>query len=258
MNLLLIQGLIRDQRCWGDFPERLRHHAPHLKTFSLDLPGIGTEFRRTSPDSVTAIRIDLAKRFHEKIKHGEFPTGPWMLFSTGLGAMVALDWTDAEPLLFKKLVLLNTSSRDVASPLERANLVHSLKILRAVFSNRSENLERRLLLSASNRFAGTDPRMQELLQRQTRYSKERPFSRLTLWRQVNAASAFTLARNKPTSKLLFLSSAADRLVSSECSVRLADRFGAKHHSHPWAGHEVAIDDPEWLAKETADWLENGR
>src|SRR5690606_18791937 len=85
MNLLLLRGLIRDHRYWGEFPSRLQTHAPHLKVHFLDLPGVGTENERECPDTITAIRVDLAKRFHEKIAQGKLPKGPWSLLAISMG-----------------------------------------------------------------------------------------------------------------------------------------------------------------------------
>lgn len=258
MNLLLIRGLIRDQRCWGDFPERLRHHAPHLKIYFLDLPGVGTENERPSPASIPAIRIDLAKRFHENIARGKFPKGPWSLLAISMGGMISLDWVDAEPDLFEKLIIINTSSRDVAGVFERLNPKVILNLLKAFLTTDLTRSENQILSAVSNRYAKHDPKMEELLLRQVSYRKERPVARATFIRQITSAANYHLPRNRPKSKTVFISSNGDRMVAPICSTRLAERFGAELISHPWAGHDIPIDDPDWLARETIDWMETAR
>ena len=41
---------------------------------------------------------------------------------------------------------------------------------------------------------------------------------------------------------------ADRLVNPHCSVRLATAWGVPHARHPWAGHDLPHDDPQWLCE----------
>jgi hypothetical protein len=35
---------------------------------------------------------------------------------------------------------------------------------------------------------------------------------------------------------------------------MSERLGADLLSHPWAGHDLPADDPEWLAREVSEWL----
>lgn len=260
MNLLLLRGLVRDQRTWGDFPSRLGVHAPHMKLHFMDLPGVGTEHLRDCPTSIQAIRIEIAKRFHEQVAREKFPPGPWSLLALSMGGMVALDWVDAEPKLFERLILLNTSSSCVANPIERFNFGIIPGMLYSLLTNRPEDSERLILRIVSNRFAKDkskrEPKLQALYEDQVRWRKERPVSRTTFVRQLLSATRYTLPKDRPAPRSILISSEGDRLVSPKCSHRLADRLGIKHLSHPWAGHDIAIDDPEWLARELGDWMES--
>jgi hypothetical protein len=51
-----------------------------------------------------------------------------------------------------------------------------------------------------------------------------------------------------------LSSRGDQLVHPRCSARLAYAWNAEHHEHPWAGHDLPHDDPEWIFQRLAVWL----
>jgi len=254
MNLLLLRGLIRDQRCWGDFPEKLTSHAPHIKIHFLDLPGIGTENGRDSPGSIAAIRVDLAKRFHEKIAQGKLPKGPWTLFGISMGGMIALDWVNAEPDLFNKLIVVNSSSACIASVHERFNPRILPQIFRALLDMKPETSEKIILQISSNRFLNQDPKIHEFLEHQIKWRKERPITRLTFIRQILAASAYRLPPNRPKPKTMIFSSQGDRLVSPKCSQRLAERLAVHRITHPWAGHDLPLDDPEWLARECTEWM----
>lgn len=250
MNLLLLRGLIRDQRCWGDFPVRLQAHAPHLKLHFLDLPGVGTENQRECPESITAIRIDIAKRFHEKIAQGKFPKGPWSMLAISMGGMVAMDWVAAEPDLFQNFIILNSSASDLSSPLERFKIQHLPLILLALLSGRPENSERLILKLVSNRYQ----EMGHQLEKQIQWRKERPVTRQTFLRQILSAAQFRLPASRLKPNTVIISSQGDRLVSEICSIRMAERLAVKRISHPWSGHDIPIDDPEWLAKQVHEIL----
>lgn len=254
MNLLLIRGLIRDQHCWGDFPTKLADHAPRLKLHFLDLPGVGTENHRASPYSITAIRIDIAKRFHEKIAQGKFPQGPWSVLGISMGAMIALDWVDAEPNLFERLIVVNSSSSDVAAPLERFNIRILPKVMGALLRLKPEVSERLILEISSSRFKNNDPKILQYLKRQIKGRRERPITRKTFVNQLIAATTFHLPSERPKPKTVVFSSDGDCLVSPKCSVRLAERLAANRITHPWAGHDLPLDDPEWLAYQTTEWI----
>lgn len=247
MNLLFLRGLIRDQRCWGDFPEKLNHHAPHIKHYFLDLPGVGTENGRSCPTTITAIRIDLAKRFHEMIAQGKLPSGPWTLLGMSMGGMIAMDWVDTEPDLFENLILIN-------SPKVQARILP--RLLQVLIGMRPETSERILLQISSNRFMKQDFRIRELLAHQIKWRKERPVSRLTFIRQILAASSYRLPQARPKSKTMVFSSEGDRLVSRKSSQLLAEHLAAKRITHPWAGHDLPLDDPDWLARKTTEWMES--
>jgi hypothetical protein len=66
-------------------------------------------------------------------------------------------------------------------------------------------------------------------------------------RQLAAALRFRIPRGGHRANLLVVASASDRLVDPACSVLLARRWKVPLRVHPSAGHELALDDPEWLA-----------
>ena len=55
---------------------------------------------------------------------------------------------------------------------------------------------------------------------------------------------------------LVVASANDPLCDPECPRRLALRFGAPLVTHPRAGHDLSVDDPEWLAGQVRAWAES--
>jgi pimeloyl-ACP methyl ester carboxylesterase len=57
--------------------------------------------------------------------------------------------------------------------------------------------------------------------------------------------------------LLVLSSSGDQLVDPRCSQQLAQAWQAEHRIHPNAGHDLPLDDGEWVAQRVAAWVAAG-
>ena len=43
--------------------------------------------------------------------------------------------------------------------------------------------------------------------------------------------------------------AGDRLVDPRCTTAIARAWGVPHELHPWAGHDVPLDDPGWVIEQ---------
>jgi pimeloyl-ACP methyl ester carboxylesterase len=71
-----------------------------------------------------------------------------------------------------------------------------------------------------------------------------------------AAARFS-APEKPEVPLLILAGARDRMVWPGCSRRLARAWNADFALHPAAGHDLPLDDGDWVAKEVRHWLARG-
>jgi pimeloyl-ACP methyl ester carboxylesterase len=243
MNWLLLRGLVREARHWGPFPDALAA-ATGARVLCLDFPGAGREHARPSPDSIDGIVDDLRPRFASARSDG-----PWGLLAVSLGGMVALRWTTRFPEDFQRLAVCNTSASDLSSPLERFKPGRWPTIAAAAVTRDLVSRERRILAMTTNA-PGLD---REALARQwAEYARECPITRTTLLRQLLAGSR-SRAPDRAAVPTLVLCADGDRLVDSTCSKRIAAKLGAELKVHPWAGHDLASDDPEWMLS----WLANG-
>lgn len=86
-------------------------------------------------------------------------------------------------------------------------------------------------------------------------SNSAPVSRLTLVKQIIAASRFK-APATTGSRTLVLASAVDKLVDPRCSRVLAERLGAPIRVHPTSGHDIPLDDPQWVCDQVGTWLDS--
>lgn len=229
LNWLLLRGLVREQRHWGDFPARLA--AAGGQVLTLDLPGVGTESGRASPTNISAIVEDIRARFVGR-------PGEWGIFAPSLGGMIALDWVSRHPEDFRAAVVCNTSASDLAGPFERFSWAAVGTVLRGLVVWNPVERERLILELVSNtdggrahaeEFAGFTPRIGVgVLVRQ-------------LWAGSRAKAPSSLSV-----PLTVLCSEGDRLCSPMASRRLSERLNARLEVHPSAGHDLPLDDPEWV------------
>jgi pimeloyl-ACP methyl ester carboxylesterase len=247
MRWLMLRGLAREARHWGEFPSQFAQGVGTPPPLALDLPGVGTESGREAPLSIPGYTDDLRSRYFAS-GGGD---GPWGLLAISLGGMIALDWMARFPWDFERAVVINTSAGDASQVWERLSWRQYLTVARCF---RASPLEREQMIASmiSNRSArdlGSVP------ERWAGYALERPVPPEVIFRQLAAA-----ARSKLPARIerpvLMLASDNDRLVSSRCSERIAERLGLEIRYHPWAGHDLPLDDPEWVVAKVKGWLQS--
>jgi pimeloyl-ACP methyl ester carboxylesterase len=249
MNWVLLRGLMRESRHWGEFPDQFRAAVPEAEIVTPDLPGNGVNWRQRSPASVQgmveACRADLQARGLR---------GPYSLLALSLGAMVAVQWQASYPDEVARCVLLNTSMRPFSRFYQRLRWQNYPAIVRQLVLGGARRQEQ-LALRLTSVTHGWDTRDSELLKRWVDYRNEFPVSRLNALRQLLAAARFHAPqRAQGGAPLLVLAGARDGLVDPVCSQRLARAWGAEFRMHPEAGHDLPLDDGPWVAQQVALWL----
>ncbi|MBS3805626.1 MAG: alpha/beta hydrolase [Oleiphilaceae bacterium] len=233
MNWLLLRGLARESRHWGDFADRLQQSRPGDRVHLLDLPGTGIRNHQTSPASVRnmACFLDTAA--------ASLPR-PLALIGMSLGGMVALDWAQRRAHDCEALVLIGTSSRP-SPPWRRFRPRNWPAIGRILMSSDIPGRERQILNLTSNQ-----PVVEGIAAQWIGIAQDRAVTRTNELRQVYAASRFRVQGALPQVPALVLASRADRLVDWHCSQALARAGAWPLRLHPSAGHDLALDDPQWL------------
>ncbi len=247
MNWLLLRGLVREQRHWGSFPERLRSRLPEgARVLTLDLPGMGTEAARPSPSSIAAITDDLRERFLE-IRGPQ--GGDWGLFAVSLGGMICLDWCSRHPQDFSRAMVCNTSAANLSGPFQRLKPAALPIMWKALRASDLEVRERAILSLVSNR---PPSELEEVALAWAEVGRAIPLDRGVFYRQMTAGST-SRAPDFLAVPLRVLCSDGDRMVAPACSKKIAARLGAELRVHPDAGHDLPLDDPEWVAGEILAW-----
>jgi pimeloyl-ACP methyl ester carboxylesterase len=245
---ILLRGLTREARHWGDFPRTLQAVLPAARIATIDLPGNGQRHAMRSPTRIEAIAADCRA---QALAQGLRP--PFHLLALSLGAMVAVAWADAHPDEVQGGVLINTSLRPFSPFTERLRPTSYrtlLKLALPIDDRRSEQLILGLTSSRAAELSG-------VLAAWVAWRREYPVSLGNALRQLAAAARYQAPRRSPIEKLLLLAGSQDALVDPNCSRRLASTWQSAYVEHPRAGHDLPLDDGPWVAEQVRRWLAVG-
>ncbi|CAN5897717.1 alpha/beta hydrolase [soil metagenome] len=247
---VLLRGLTRESGHWAGFEQQLRQRLTAVeggaRVVAIDLPGNGTAHHRKSPTRIAAMTDDCRAQLHAL---GLAP--PYRLVAMSMGAMVAVDWATRDAASVAGCVLINTSLRGIAPwhwRLRPANLFTLLRVASMPLS--AADKEATILKLTSHNAAAA----RAVLDAWTALRSGHPVSRLNALRQLLAAARARAPLRAPRVPLLVLASRCDALVDSRCSQRLAARWNAPIEWHPWAGHDLPLDDGRWVAERIAEWV----
>lgn len=247
---VLLRGLTRESGHWGDFPRRLLRalatEQPDARLQLLDLPGNGKKCGETSPlrvsEMMEACRSELQRR-------GVAP--PYQVLAMSLGAMVASEWAAQHPQELKAVVLVNTSLRPFSAFFRRLRPSNYWSLLTLSLLRLSLRHREARVLSMTTRLQRHPERVvDEWVEIQRRH----PVRRRNALRQLWAAARYRASPARPQPPMLLLCSQGDELVDWRCSQAISRAWGAPLRLHAKAGHDLPLDDGEWVARNVADWL----
>ena len=235
-NWIFIRGWGRGVAHWASFLEDVQAAFPQDQFEFLEIPGNGARHLDTSPLTIAEFVRQMRKQ-SDFVRSGK----NFRLVGISLGGMIACEWARLWPKEVELLCLINSSSANHGRIYERLlfnNLPKMLKI------GREKDIAVREL-SALEICANSEERRKFVLPSWIEEATLHPVRRQNLVRQLFAASHFRFPQRPPVKTVLF-GSTKDRLVSVKCTERLAEQWGCPLHLHPWAGHDLPLDDPEWM------------
>lgn len=244
---ILLRGLTRESRHWGDFLLQFQHALPDTQIIALDLPGNGRLNQQLSP-----LRIqDMAAHCRAQLASRNIAP-PYKILAMSMGAMVAVAWSEMYSQEVTAQVLINTSMRPFSPFSHRllpANYALLLKL--SLMGAAPEAWEHAVLYLTSNRTHD------DVLPLWLALRQGNPVSRSNAVRQLIAAARFHAPLVKPPVPTLLLGSEQDRLVSVNCSKTLASHWQCDLRIHGSAGHDLPLDDGPWVAAQVRAWLAEG-
>lgn len=239
---VFLRGLIREKNHWGDFASQFEKRFS-TQAICIDFLGVGEFFQQTSPRSIARFSDHVWQQIKDK------RLDRVNLFSISMGSMVASDLMVKHPDKINAAVWINTSFGNYSKSLKRINLkkigsyLHFLK-------NFSIPEKREKMIYQLSTQIHQNPK---IVERWVELAKEKPTHISTLLNQLIAASQSTL-NQKPTSPVLVLQSAKDELVDPQCTLDFCNALQMPYVTHPTAGHDIPLDDPEWVLTQVETWM----
>jgi pimeloyl-ACP methyl ester carboxylesterase len=247
---VLLRGLTRESGHWGDFPLRLlralRIQQPEVRLELLDLPGSGDLHRQVSPTQVPAM-VESCRA--ELLRRGVQP--PYQLMAMSLGALVASDWARRYPRELEAAVLINTSLRPFSAFFRRLRLSNYWSVLALSLFKLSLRQREARVLAMTTRLQDQPERV---LDDWVALQRRHPMRRRNLLRQLLAALRYRASPVCPAPPMLLLCSQGDEVVDWRCSQAISRAWGVPLRLHARAGHDLPLDDGDWVARNVADWL----
>lgn len=245
LNWILVRGLSRETRHWSKFPAKLQEKYPDSLIRVLELPGVGTKFKQSSPTSIEEFAKALRPEFLTLTKEHR---GDWGIIAVSLGGMIAMNWADLYPDDFRYMVTINSSAGNLSGPFDRLSLTAVKQIGKLFFKNDLVERERVILELTTRKTAITN----ELVEKWASFGNEYPLSREVFLKQIYAAARFKVPQTLSVPYMIICGE-GDQLTSPKCSKLLAKHFNIKCHSHPDGGHDLPLDDPDWLVQNIHQW-----
>lgn len=242
---VFLRGLTRESAHWGGFPQAFLHALPDTNVVVLDLPGNGILHQQRSPLSIAPL-VDFCRT--ELLRQGHAP--PYQVLAMSMGAMVTAQWAHTAPQELAGAVLINTSFRPFNPIYQRLRPRIYGRLLRMLLLHPSdETLERAVLQMTSNR-ANQHP---DALANWIAIRQRHPVRAGNALRQLVAAARFRASSQAPQCPVLLLGSERDGLVNVQCTRAIALHWESPMALHPDAGHDLPLDDPEWVIQQVQRW-----
>jgi pimeloyl-ACP methyl ester carboxylesterase len=243
---VLLRGLMRESRHWGDFPHQLQKVIGAEDIVCLDFPGNGALFKQNSLTSIP----EMANHCRQQLlAQGYKP--PYHVVAISLGAMVAVAWAVSFPDELASMILINTSLAPHNPFYERLRPQNYPRLLRTLLFGNTQKREA-LILRLTSQMTDKNTAI-AILDQWIHYARECPIKRNNILRQLRAASQFQAPESAPLSAILLLASQQDQLVDMHCSQTLAEKWQVPLRVHPQAGHDLPLDDGLWVIKTIQAW-----
>lgn len=245
-NWLLLRGLAREKRHWGEFPSQLKEQFPNSNFFPLELPGVGQKVAENVPATIDEFADHLREEWiHLKRNH----EGSWGIIAISMGGMIAMNWCSRYKDDMEGLVLMNTSGGNLSAPHHRFSPTAFKMVLKLFFKEDYREREQAILDLTTKMTSASKSLVEEYAQ----YSAENPIKRTSFLKQIYAASKFRVPQKLSTS-LLILSGKYDALAHHSCSETLSKHFDAQLEVNEEAGHDLPLEDPIWIIEKISSFF----
>jgi len=243
---ILLRGLMRERRHWGIFPAQLAHALPNSTIITPDLPGNGQRHGMASATNV----LEMVEFLRQDLQAQKLKP-PYHVLALSLGGMVAVEWASRYPQEVERCMLINTSMRPYNPFYQRLRWQNYPALLRQLLFGSKSSQEALILRLTSLRYAaGNAPLLADWL----RFQQQYPVSQRNALRQLLSAARYRAPTSRPAMPVLIMAGAQDTLVDHRCSQQLARAWQADCLIHREAGHDLPLDQGDWVAQSVARWM----
>ncbi|WP_299806191.1 alpha/beta hydrolase [uncultured Shewanella sp.] len=259
-TVVLIRGLMRDKRHWKDFTNLLQQSlSDRHRVIALDTLGNGYLVNSLSPLRIDEYAKELLERlnydsnYDKTYQRNSDKSENYYLVGLSMGGMIALQMVSLQERAvglesdkrIKAVAVINASAANLSPWYER----FKLNALCLAFKHRLKGanisaLEASIIALTSS----TQLHNMDLARRWSQY-RIATRTRLTNGlRQLWACSQY-MSPAKLSVPITVLSGREDKLVSPDCSKKLAQYYQSKLIEFHRAGHDLSLDCPEKLCQE---------
>ncbi|MBM96872.1 MAG: alpha/beta hydrolase [Oceanospirillaceae bacterium] len=235
-HVVLVRGLIRSRFHWHSFPRTLLQQNAIHDVVLPELAGNGDRHLESTPFGIHAMMEDIRQQARMLLADH---VASVCVVGISMGGMIATEWAKQYPDEVRELHLINTSFGCCSRPWQRMKPPALSRLLK--------NLTNPLKLEqAIAELTLNTPPPSTLMREWLEFAREHPVSTANTLTQVMSAARYRGHQQAPAAPSFFYSSSKDRLVSGRCSEAIASRWNAPISIHPEAGHDLPLDDPDWL------------
>ncbi|MFB2653799.1 alpha/beta fold hydrolase [Shewanella seohaensis] len=233
---VLLRGLMRDQRHWNGFDQRLRQRG--CTVFTPDLPGNGILTHQVSPLTIAEYASSVWQQLDEQLAGQAF-----YLLGLSMGGMLAMEMAKQRPEQIKHVFVLNSSAANLSPWYQRFNGLNALSAwLKRCRGRQLNPIESTIVRLTSYRHR----RDVALIARWSQYRHESTPHFSNACRQLWAAFRYRCPAFLPV-PVSILSGDRDALVNIQTSRALAQHFNVDLVVLAYCGHDITIDAPAKLA-----------
>lgn len=244
-DFVLLRGLAREGRHWGKFIDQLESQEFCRSVTCIDFPGFGKFNQLQCPLNIEAI----AEFVGTQVEHR--PSENRILLAVSLGAMVGAELVSRSDDFFSKVFLMNTSFSNLSPVHHRMQLFALKRFFQAARAGRDvHQREEEILKMVSN----SPEKIKEIKKEWAHIFLTRPSKLSNIFRQLVAASRYKVPSEPPSTPVVVFNSRGDKMVHPSCSEAFAKHWGLKLHTHESSGHDLCIDDPDWVLERIKEEL----
>lgn len=250
LNWLLLGPIARECATWGDAPQhllqQLRAVQPQVGLFQLDLPGTGRLCGERSPDRIE----DLVDGLRGRVRAAALP-GPWGLMASSWASCVAAEWARRYPDELGAIVLVSPAMRPFTKVLRSVPTGLWGQALTKLLGRRAFWRRDAVVWNGQTQLRRASA---DSLSRWRELRRQHPVRARNGWRQMMAVWRFETSKRRPHPHVLLLAGKGDAWIDWRVSAAISRAWGAAVRVHPEAGHDLLLDDPQWVGRSVAEWL----